>query len=122
MMKKISTTTILGIALALSFGFGTVAQAATSRVVFDAGTGTLSVSGSCSQRFVLVVIRRPSDGSIWGSSNPTCVNRQYAYAMSIPEADRTGNTFTVEVFDEASAGGSLPTSSVSGTGGVGPQQ
>lgn len=94
-------------------------RAATANTSFDAITGKLSVSGACSERFALVVIRRATDGSIWGSSNPDCVHGAYTYNTSIPGSDRDGSIFTVQVFDESSAGASLPTATVS-QGGVEP--
>lgn len=88
-----------------------VARAATNTVVFDPGAGTLSVSGSCSARYVMVIIRRTSDNAIWGSSNPECVDRSYQYKVDISDTDRTGETFTVQTFDETSAGGVAPNAS-----------
>ena len=113
MTKKI----IIGVLFLLPL----VAQAATSKVVYDAGSGILSVSGACSQRFVLVVVRKSSDGSIWGSSNPACVNGVYQYEADVPDADQTGSTFTVQAFDQASAGGGVPTAANGTMTGAGEQ-
>jgi hypothetical protein len=96
------------------FAFASAARAATEQVSFDVMTGNLNVSGACSSRIVLVVIRRAADSSIWGSSNPNCVKGAYAYSIPVSDADRQGGTFKVQVFDSASADGSIPTNSASG--------
>jgi hypothetical protein len=88
------------------------ARAATSQVNFDPGTGTLSVAGSCSGRFVLIIIKNSSTGSIWGSSNPPCVSGTYSYSLVISDSVRTGATFIVNVMDNG----------VAGSGGIGPSQ
>ena len=85
-------------------GMSFVAQASTAHVVYDQSSGTLSVTGNCSSRFVLVVIRRASDGSIWGSSNPDCEKGTYSYSITVPPSDRTGGTFIVDTVD----GGTVP--------------
>jgi hypothetical protein len=107
-MKKLLTITTF--AAALIFGMG-VAHAATEQVSFDTSGGALNVSGTCSGRYALVVIRRAADNSIWGSSNPDCVQGAYTYSIPVSDADRQGGTFKVQVFDEASADGTIPVSS-----------
>ncbi|HVN26515.1 MAG TPA: hypothetical protein VMT99_02575 [Candidatus Paceibacterota bacterium] len=95
-------------------------RAATSAVSFDAGSGMLSIAGSCSSRFVLVVIRNATDGSIWGSSDPECANGGYAYAIEVPDADRQGGTFDVQAYDEDSAGNPIPSVAAQGVAPVQP--
>jgi len=85
------------------------ARAATEQVLFGSD-GTLNVSGTCTGRFAIVIIRNSSDGSIWGSSNPDCVNGSYKYSIKVPDADRQGGTYKVQVSDAATADGSAPTS------------
>ncbi|MGC9599438.1 MAG: hypothetical protein ABSE18_03575 [Minisyncoccia bacterium] len=104
MNKRYFFVSFVGVISLALLAWGSAARAASSNVVFDPGTGKLSVSGNCSARFVLVVIRRTSDGSIWGSSNPSCVNGSYAYAITVPAGDRMGGTFVVDAVD----GGTVP--------------
>lgn len=89
----------LGIAVILFSGCASVARASGGNVVFDQSDDTLSVSGNCTQSFVLVIIKNASDGSIWGSSNPPCVNGAYSYSIVVPSSDENGQMFTVDTED-----------------------
>lgn len=115
-MNFIYKTKIIALFLPLTLGlFAAVSvRAATDNVSFDPTSGNLVVSGSCSSKFVLVVIRRTSDNSIWGSSNPQCNNGSYTFSVPVQPTDRTGGVFAIQVGDSASADGQLATSSAQG--------
>ncbi len=87
------------LAATLAFVFAPVTRAATSAVNFNADTGMLSVTGSCSGRYVLVVIKNTSSGAIWGSSNPPCASSTYNYTMAVPDDIRTGGAYSISAFD-----------------------
>jgi hypothetical protein len=110
MIKKQSV--LFGLLL-MSFLFAFPTYAATSVANFDPLSGILSVTGSCSGRYVLVVIRNSASGAVWGSSNPACVAGSYRYQIAIPENLRTGGAFTVSAADNgAAATGGGPASPV----------
>ena len=101
MIKKIF---IIG-AFFLSWSLPAVSvRAATNITKFDVDTGMLSVAGSCSGRYVLVVIKNSSSGSVWGSSNPPCVDGAYSYSIAVPGNVRTGSTFFVNAVDNGISG------------------
>lgn len=87
------------------------ALAATSVANFDVGSGMLSITGVCSGTYVIVLIKNSANGSIWGSSNPPCVNGAYSYSIAVPDSIRNGGTFSVSAMDNgvpaAGGGGSV---------------
>jgi hypothetical protein len=105
---------LFGVAVAVVaiFGLGGAANAATSIANFDPTAGTLSVNGSCSGRFVLVLIKNATSGAVWGSSNPLCVNGVYSYSIAVPDNMRTGGAFSVSAVDNgvsaSAVGGGQP--------------
>ena len=86
------------------FANGMFAHAATSVANFDPASGMLSVTGSCSGRYILIVIKNSANGSIWGSSNPPCVNGSYSYRIAVPDSARGGGAFSVNAMDNGVPG------------------